>query len=128
MKNFKKHKILKTFQSKWDYGEQNSGFGLDYTEIGRSLTTIELSKNLKYDLKTVETLCNTLQTSNHIKLLLSDNENKVYRYVITPSGHSAVTDKFYLNKLWYRDYKFWAFLCSLGVLIFGAIRYYKDHQ
>lgn len=116
-----KHKILKHLFSIEKIGEKNSGRGKLITELGRSLTLLELSGKIRVSNDKIDDLCGVLNNDGYIKYLIKDEDSKNHSYLITETGKKAFTDKEFLNNVWYRNKDFWfkalPILVATGTLI-----------
>lgn len=107
MSNKKKHLILSKLLAKFQEGEERTGHGIAVTELGRSMTNIQLHHQTGISIENIDKWCYVLSNQGHLTILQKDEGNKAHRYLITPSGQQAVTDKFYLNQVWFRQRAFW---------------------
>lgn len=121
MSDRKKHRILTALFSKYQIGEENSGHGHEVTELGRSMTNIQIHNDTGIDIRQVDNLCYSLSNQGHLTILKKDENNKAHRYLITQSGQQAVTDKAYLNTIWYRKQSFWFQLITVLIAVFTFI-------
>lgn len=131
MSDKKKHQILNVLLNKYQAGEEKSGLGSEVTDLGKSMTNIQIHSATSIDIKLIDNLCYALTNQGHLTIFRKDEQNKAHRYLITPSGQQAVIDKVYLKALWYRKQNFWfqlaTILIALGTLVWTL---YKDtnHQ
>ena len=115
MSNKKKQAILKSLLDKYQKGEERTGLGVTVTDLGKSMTNIQLHTETKIDVKDVDNLCYVLVNQGHVSILQKDEANKAHRYLITQSGQQAVIDNFYINQVWYRQRAFWFSLLPIIV-------------
>lgn len=119
--NIKKHKILKALYIKWEQGEARTGNGLEVTDLGKSLTTTEIQKETKLQISDIEQICFVLTNTNYIKLFNKNQNDKVNRYLIIDSGQTAFLEKYFLNKVWYRNFDFWKFFLPFLIGLLGLL-------
>jgi hypothetical protein len=132
MPNTKKHTILFALLEKYQSGEERTGGGRTVTDLGKSMTNIEIHAKTGIPIKEVDNLCYVLGNQGHLGLYQKDDENKAHRYLITPSGQQAAIDKYYLNQTWFRQRSFWFALIpivlSISTLIWTIIRDLKKQE
>lgn len=102
MSNFKKHKILQVL---FNFYENKSLEALNYTNLGKSMSLEQLHKETKINISDLKSFCKSLVNSNLIKPIYHTNEPNVLRYYITDSGTASLKEKYFLNLLWYNDYR-----------------------
>lgn len=127
MSNKKKTKILECLFNHFEDGEKRTGYGHTVTELGRSLTNLEIHNRLKINISDIDKLCLVLSNAGHISLLNFDENDKAHRYVITNSGKQAFIDKYYEKQerdfLWSRGKDILTILLALGSLIMSIYNY-----
>lgn len=102
MSNKQKHAILSTLKTKQDEGEENTGYGHYVTELGRTLSNIQIHDITNIPIRKINDLCYTMINKGHVAIFKADEDNKAHRFIITPSGMQTYIDKEYLNNTWYR--------------------------
>lgn len=102
MSNSKKHKILQVL---FDFYEYKSLEPLKYTNLGKSMSLEQLHKETKINLSDLKAFCKSLENSNLINSIYSKDEPNILRYYINDSGTANLKDKYFLNLLWYKDYR-----------------------
>ena len=117
----KKHKILKALYDCFEEKEKEKFGESGPTELGQTLTVVELTNKTKLNADEIQAVAYTLTNAGHIELYQKDDVNKSHRYLITDSGRQAYIDKFYENQIWYRSKEFWfkfsPILIAAGTLI-----------
>ena len=102
MSNSKKHKILQVL---FNFYENKSLEAMNYTDLGKSMSLEQLHKETKIYLSDLKAFCKSLENSNLINPIYYTNEPSVLRYYINDLGTVSLKDKYFLNLLWYRDYR-----------------------
>ena len=98
MTNKSKHLILEILYREFEKGTENTGHGLTVTDLGRSLTNIEIHAKTNLKIKDIDRLCTVLIENGHLKLFKEDTDNKAHRYLITPQGQKAYLDRHYITE------------------------------
>lgn len=119
--NKKKHKILKALYLNWKSGEERSGNGIEVTDLGKSLATTEIQKETKMQTSDIEQVCSVLINTNYIKLFSKNQNDKINRYLIIVNGQTAFLEKYFLNKIWYRNFNFWKFFLPFLIGVLGLL-------
>jgi hypothetical protein len=102
MSNSKKHKILQVL---FNFYENKSLESMNYTELGKSMSLEQLHKETKINLSDLKAFCKSLENSNLICPIYYTNEPSVLRYYINDLGMVSLKEKYFLNLLWYKDYR-----------------------
>ena len=102
MSNSKKHKIL---QILFNFYENKSLEAMNYTDLGKSMSLEQLHKETKISLSDLKAFCKSLENSNLINSIYYTNEPSVLRYYINDLGTVSLKEKYFLNLLWYKDYR-----------------------
>lgn len=113
MLNEHKHKILKYLFETNKKGEKNTRFGTIITDLGKSLSTLELNERTNISSNKINDTCYILVQDNYIEYNDIDDKNENHRYIITENGKKAFIEKFFLNQIWYRQRAFWLTLSAL---------------
>ena len=122
-----KHKILKFLESKWTEEENKTKGGHQVTELGRSLTIIELSILTGFKNDTIQKRCISLETIGQIKLTHEDTNGKSHSYVITPIGLTGYYDNYHIKQFWKGFLPWVAIVVSLLSILFQTIDY-QGHE
>ncbi|WP_062063021.1 hypothetical protein [Aquimarina longa] len=93
-----KHIILENLFNKDKLGVENTGHGKTVTDLGKSMSNIELHKENGRKVEIIDNTCYSLVNNGHIELLAEDENEKIRRYNITESGKQAYLDDYYLNQ------------------------------
>ena len=127
MNNNKKQNILKTLFDHYEDGEKRTGYGKTITELGRSLTNLEIHNRTRISIKDIDRLSITLSNAGHISLQSFDENDKAHRYIITPSGQQAFIDNYYpkLDReiYWGKGKDLLTIIITLGSLVLGIYNY-----
>lgn len=120
--NYKKHRILRELKYHWEGTQhyQNGNLPLE----DRSLEVEELSDRLRIKDETVQDVCISLDSHEFVKAHMTENEDtneEPYRFYITQKGKNAVTDKTFLNLVWWRKLDFYKFLLPLLLAIIALL-------
>jgi hypothetical protein len=102
MSNSKKHKILQVL---FDFYENKSLESSNYTDLGKSMSLEQLHKETKINLSDLKAFCKSLENSNLICPIYFTEEPSVLRYYINDLGTISLKEKYFLNLLWYKDYR-----------------------
>jgi hypothetical protein len=102
MSNSKKHKILQVL---FDFYENKSLESSNYTDLGKSMSLEQLHKETKINLSDLKAFCKSLENSNLICPIYYTNEPSILRYYINDLGTVSLKEKYFLNLLWYKDYR-----------------------
>jgi hypothetical protein len=113
--NLKKKKILIVLNNHYGDGEQKTGHGWVVTDLGKSLTNIEIHDRTDLKLRDINDCCISLSTTGHLQIYNKDDKDKAHRYLITDAGRQAVIDDFYGGLI--RDKRFGRVKDSMLVLI-----------
>jgi predicted transcriptional regulator len=120
--NYKdKHKILQELQLKWKEGDEESSHGQIITDLGKSLTSIQLNKRTFINIDRIEDLCSAMILDNYLVRYSEDKNNKAHGYLITEQGKQVVTDRILLNKIVYRTLDFWFKMFTLVIATIGLL-------
>ena len=102
MSNKKKHKILSVL---FNFYENKSLEAMNYTDLGKSMSLEQLHKETQINLSDLKAFCKSLENSNLINHIFYTNEPSVLRYYINDLGTVSLKEKYFLNLLWYKDYR-----------------------
>ena len=102
MSNIKKHKILELLNS---FYEDKTQEALSYTDLGKSMSIEQLHSKTNYSISDLKVLCLSFKNSNLICSIVYTDEPNVLRYYINDLGRIALNEKYFLNLLWYKDYR-----------------------
>ena len=124
--NKNKHKVLKKLFERNKIGENNSGFGVTITDLGKSLSTLHLSDATKLSSDKINDVCYLLKQEELLTYHSFDENKKNHLFLITEKGKKAFLENYFLNKMWYRQVSFWfsfiAILISLSTLCWYIYR------
>ncbi|WP_460952436.1 hypothetical protein [Spirosoma daeguense] len=97
--NTKKGKLLKALYDKWKIGYDETNFGTQVTDVGRSLSVLELTDIVKLNKSEIEKLMISISVDGYASLFQIDpNPNqKNHLYLITETGKKAAVDNHYHN-------------------------------
>ena len=122
--NFKsKHLILKKLFDKWKIGEEKTNGGTIITDLGRSLSVLELMSNTNLSKKEVDLIIIYLSNKDLIKIYSQDSDKaqKNHKWIITELGKEYCANNYFLNErgLFYRKYfvELLSLLVALGALV-----------
>lgn len=115
-----KNKILKVLYDHWEDGERKTNFGTEITELGRSLSVLDIQDLTQLQRKEIERLLISLSNAGHISLFQKDidKNQKNHKWIITESGRQAIADNFYLNQLGIDNRQLFF---QLGGFVFGLL-------
>ena len=102
MSNITKHKILEQLNT---FYEEKTQEAMDYTNLGKSMSIEQLHSKTNFSISDLKVLCLSLKNSNLICPITYKNEPNVLRYYITDLGKISLKEKYFLNLLWYKDYR-----------------------
>ena len=122
--NFKsKHLILKKLFDKWKIGEEKTNGGTIITDLGRSLSVLELMSNTNLSKKEVDLIIIYLSNKGLIKIYSQDSDKaqKNHKWIVTELGKEYYANNYFLNErgLFYRKYfvELLSLLVALGALV-----------
>ncbi|MVN23530.1 hypothetical protein [Mucilaginibacter arboris] len=97
--NTRKEKLLKALYDKWKVGYDETNFGRQVTDLGRSLSVLELTDIAKLNKSEIEKLMISISSDGFACMYQSDpNTNqKNHLYLITEIGKKAAVDNHYHN-------------------------------
>jgi hypothetical protein len=125
-----KHKILKALNEHYQDGEERSGHGHQVTELGKSLTNMEIHKRTHIDVKDIDNFCISLVNSNHISVLTENENDKIRRFLITPWGRQTVLENYFLNidgeKQWTKVKDILLVAAAVGSFIFAMVTFSQN--
>lgn len=126
-----KHLILKKFFDKWKVGEEKTNGGLTVTDLGRSLSVLEVMSNTNLSKKQVDLIIISLSSKGLIKIHSQDDDKaqKNHKWIITDLGKEYYANNYFLNErgLFYRKY-FVELLSLLVALAALALSIYSSGQ
>lgn len=102
MSNFKKHNILTILNT---FYEDKSQEAMNYTNLGKSMSIEQLHSKTNFSISGLKVLCLSLKNSNLICQITYTDEPNVLRYYINDLGRIALNEEYFLNLLWYKDYR-----------------------
>lgn len=102
MSNITKHKILEQLNT---FYEEKTQEVMDYTNLGKSMSIEQLHSKTNFSISDLKVFCLSLKNSNLICPITYTNEPNVLRYYITDLGKISLKEKYFLNLLWYKDYR-----------------------
>jgi hypothetical protein len=102
MSNYKKHKILSILNT---FYEDKSQEAMNYTDLGKSMSIEQLHSKTNFSISDLKVLCLSLKNSNLVCPITYTNKPNVLRYYINDLGRIALNEKYFLNLLWYKDYR-----------------------
>lgn len=131
--NTEKAKLLKALYDKWKIGYDEANFGRQVTDLGRSLSVLELTDIVKLNKSEIEKLMISIASDGYATLFQTDaNPNqKNHLYLISESGKKAAVDNHYDNLTASRNQVtlFQIFGVVIGVLGFTlALTTYLNQQ
>ncbi|MBK7095060.1 MAG: hypothetical protein IPH57_08445 [Saprospiraceae bacterium] len=97
--NTKKAKLLKALYDKWKIGYDEANFGRQVTDLGRSLSVLELTDIVKLNKSEIEKLMISICSDGYAILFQTDSNpnQKNHQYLISESGKKAAIDNHYHN-------------------------------
>lgn len=120
--NTRKSKLLKALYNKWKIGYDETNFGRKVTDLGRSLSVLELTDIVKLNKSEIEKLMISISSDGYVSLFQTDpNPNqKNHLYLITETGKKAAVDNHYHNLTASRNQTtvFQIFGVAIGILGF----------
>jgi|TARA_R100000479_G_scaffold130736_1_gene68715 hypothetical protein len=119
--NLNKHKILKSLYKKWEDGEEKTGFGRTVSNLGRSMSVIQIQNSTKIPIQKVKRYCDYLTSNNYIHIQKEESDNKNHFYIIQPEGKSAFLDNVFRNKFWFFNFDFWKFTLPFIIGLIGLL-------
>ncbi|MCJ1805442.1 hypothetical protein MRP92_00740 [Flavobacterium covae] len=102
MPNSKKHKILSVLNT---FYEDKAQEALNHTDLGKSMSIEQLHSKTNFSISDLKVICLSLKNSNLVCPIIYTNEPNVLRYYINDLGRIALNEKYFLNLLWYKDYR-----------------------
>ena len=83
-----KHLILKKLFDKWKVGEERTNGGTTITDLGRTLSVLELMSNTNLSKKDVDLIIISLSNKGLISIYSQDNDKaqKNHKWIITDLG------------------------------------------
>jgi hypothetical protein len=102
MSNKKKHKILDILNN---FYQEKSHEALNYTNLGKSMSIEQLHDKTKFSISDLKILCKSLENATLICPIYNTNEPLVRRYYVNDLGQIALKEEYFLNLLWYKDYR-----------------------
>lgn len=102
MSNLQKHKILGILNT---FYEDKSQEAMNYTDLGKSMSIEQLHSKTNFSISDLKVLCISLKNSNLICPITHTNKPNVLRYYINDLGRISLNEKYFLNLLWYKDYR-----------------------
>jgi hypothetical protein len=102
MSNLQKHKILGILNT---FYEDKSQEAMNYTDLGKSMSIEHLHSKTNFSILDLKVLCLSLKNSNLICQITYTNKPNVLRYYINDLGRISLNEKYFLNLLWYKDYR-----------------------
>lgn len=120
-----KHLILKKLFDKWKVGEERTNGGTTITDLGRTLSVLELMSNTNLSKKDVDLIIISLSNKGLITIYSQDNDKaqKNHKWIITDLGKEYYANNYFLNErgLFYRKYfvEILSLLIAVGSLMFS---------
>lgn len=120
-----KHLILKKLFDKWKVGEERTNGGTTITDLGRTLSVLELMSNTNLSKKDVDLIIISLSNKGLISIYSQDNDKaqKNHKWIITDLGKEYYANNYFLNErgLFYRKYfvEILSLLIAVGSLMFS---------
>lgn len=102
MSNIKKHKILQVL---FTFYEDKTQEATNYSNLGKSLTIEQIHTKTNIPFSDVKILCLSLSNSNLICPIKHTDQPNIQRYYINTLGQIALGEKYFLNLVWYKDYR-----------------------
>lgn len=119
--NLNKHRILKSLYKKWEDGEEKTGFGRTVSNLGRTMSVIQIQNTTKIPIQKVKRCCDYLTSNNYIHIQKEESDNKNHFYIIHPDGKSAFLDNTFKNKFWFFNFDFWKFTLPFIIGLIGLL-------
>jgi hypothetical protein len=132
-----KNKILKELYDHWEDGERKTDFATTITDLGRSLSVLDIQDKTSLHRREIERLVISLSNTGHINLYQKDEDpnQKNHKWIITESGRQAIADNYYLNQLGIQNRElffqlggFVIALIALGISIFQPFQSHLSHS
>ena len=102
MSNSKKHKILNTLNA---FYEDKTQEAMNYTNLGKSMSIEQLHSKTNFSISDLKVFCLSLKNSSLICPITFTDEPNILRYYINDLGRIALKEDYFLNLLWYKDYR-----------------------
>jgi hypothetical protein len=98
--NSKKGKLLKALYDKWKIGYDETNYGRQVTDLGRSLSVLDLTDIVKLNKSEIEKLMISICSDGYATMYKTDpNQNqKNHLYLISEAGKKASVDNHYSNQ------------------------------
>lgn len=112
-----KHIVLKSLFDVWKLGVENTNYSQRVTDLGKSLSYLDLMDKSKLNKDTLDLVILYLQNQDLIRLFAEDEDKnqKNHRWIITDLGKEAHANNRFINErgMFYRKF----FVQSVGLLI-----------
>lgn len=127
-----KHIVLKSLFDTWKLGVENTSYGHTITELGKSLSYLDLMTKSKLNKDTLDLVIIYLQNQDLIKLFSEDEDKnqKNHRWIITNPGKEAYANNRFINErgFFYRKLliELLSLLLAVSSLIWSVLNTYDN--